>query len=68
MDSIHSLQNEIGQYHNEYLWEKENDYNSINFGILRSIKSIEKEIEQYQNKHIYGINNIKEAKKDIHVS
>jgi hypothetical protein len=50
MDSIHSLQNEIGQYHNEYLWEKENNYNSIIFGILRSIKSIEKEIEQHHNK------------------
>ncbi len=32
MDSINSLQNEIGQYHNEkYLWEKEHSYNSIIF-------------------------------------
>ena len=51
MDSIHSLQKEMGQYHNDkYLWEKENDYEYINFKIMDSIKSIEKEIEQYRNK------------------
>jgi hypothetical protein len=46
MDSIHTLPNEIGQYHNKkYLWEKENDYTYKFFRILDSIKSIEKEIE-----------------------
>ena len=51
MDSIHSLQKEIGQYHNDkYLWEKKNDYEYINFKIMDSIKSIEKENEQYRNK------------------
>jgi hypothetical protein len=55
MDSIHTLQNEIGQYHNnKYLWEKENDYTYINFELLKSIKSIEKEIEQfYNNKNLW---------------
>ena len=43
MDSIKSLQNEIGQFNeNKYAWEKENNYNFINFGLLNSIKSIEK--------------------------
>ena len=51
IDSIKSFQNEIEQYYdNKYKWEKENDYQYINFGILNSIKSLEKEIEQIDNK------------------
>jgi hypothetical protein len=58
MDSIKSLQNEIGQFNeNKYAWEKENNYNFINFGLLNSIKSIEKEIEQFYNKKINGKRN-----------
>ena len=58
MDSIQSLQNEIGQFNeNKYAWEKENNYNYINFGLLNSIKSIEKEIEQFYNKKINGKRN-----------
>ena len=63
----------MGQYHNDkYLWEKENDYEYINFKIMDSIKSTEKEIQKYSNKKIYRIknikeiNNIKEANQCIH--
>ena len=67
MDSVKSLQNEIGQFNeNKYAWEKENDYNYINFGLLNSIKSIEKEIEQFCHNKIYGKrNNLREVEKGI---
>ena len=68
MDLIQSLQNEIGQFNeNKYAWEKENDYNYINFGLLNSIKSIEKEIEQfYNNKNQWKRKHLKEVEKVIH--
>ncbi len=68
MHLIQSLQNEIGQFNeNKYAWEKENDYNYINFGLLNSIKIIEKEIEQFIIIKIYvKRNNLKEVEKVIH--
>ncbi len=65
MDLIQSLRNEIGQFNeNKYAWEKENDYNYINFGLLNSMKSIEKEIEQcYNNKNLWEKKQFKGGRK-----